>query len=144
MASQKEKTLRIALNTAKQAGRKWAAKRAIRLVKKDIQKHSRAPLEKIKLAKEVNERIWENGSYNLPSRIELDIVPEKEGVIAFLHSGKEKAAFLESKKTKEKPKEKKPKPVSETKEEQEQALEQQKKLEEKRLKEEAAQKAEFK
>ncbi len=142
-----EKTgeIRIALNPAKRAGRKYAAKRAIRLIKLDVKKHFRVPLENIRVAQEVNEAIWENGSYNLPTRIELDVLKEKETCRVFLKGGKEKESFLAKQKEKEKKTEKaKEKEETKTKEEAEEKEEQEKKLEEKRLKESAAEKAGFK
>ncbi len=148
-----EKTgeMRIALNPAKRAGRKYAAKRAIRLIKLDVKKHFRVPFENIRVAQEVNEAIWENGSYNVPTKIELDILKEKETCRVFLKGGKEKESFLakqkkrEKEKKTEKAKEKEEtKTKEEKKEEAEEKEEQEKKLEEKRLKESAAEKAGFK
>src|SRR3989344_6679087 len=141
-------TLRIALNPAKTAGRKFGAKRAIRLIKLDVKKHFRVPFENIRIAKEVNEQVWRNGSNNIPKKLDLDILKEKETAFAFLKNGTEKEAFLarQKEKTKEKkaepPKEKKTE-TTQTKEETAKEKEnQEKKLEEKRLKETMAEKAE--
>jgi ribosomal protein L31E len=136
---------------AKRQGRKYAAKRAIRMVRLDVKKHFRVPLENIRVAGEVNEAIWQNGSYNVPTRLHIEIVREKEIARVYLKGGKEKEAFLAKQKQKErekkaeKAKEKEaPKTAEEKKEEIQEKEEQEKKLEEKRLKEDAAQKGEFK
>lgn len=147
--AEKESILRIALNPAKRAGRKYAAKRAIRTIKLDVKKHFRVPLENILLANEVNEAIWQNGGYHIPTRIEIEVLKEKETARVFLKGGKEKEKFLTQQKTKEKTKktekaEKEKEAETEEKDEKEEEAEQEKKLEEKRLKESLAEKAEFK
>lgn len=148
--AEKEGTLRMALNAAKRAGRKFAAKRAIRMIRENVKKNFRVSVEKISIAKEVNETVWKNGSYNLPTRVELDILKDKNAAWVFLKDGKEKKAFeakqkKEKEKKTEKTKEKKEdKTKEEKKEEAEEKAEQEKQLEEKRLKETMAGKAEFK
>jgi ribosomal protein L31E len=146
---EKNGELSIALNAAKQQGRKYAAKRAIRLIRLDVKKHFRVPVEKILVGREVNEAVWKNGSYNVPKRIRIEVLKEKDGARVFLKGGKEKEAFLSKQKQKERKSEKAKeketkKTVEEKKEEALEKEEQEKKLEEKRLKESAAQKAEFK
>ncbi|MBU0636421.1 60S ribosomal protein L31 [Candidatus Micrarchaeota archaeon] len=150
---EKTKTLRILLNKAKQGSKKYSAKRAIRMIKLQIKKHSRTPLEKIRLSKGINEHVWQNGSYNLPRQIEIEIVPDKETTRAFLKETKEKESFFKEqkkaeekvkKKEKEAKKEEIEKTAEEKKAEEEEKAEQEKKLEEKRLKESMTEKSGFK
>ncbi len=121
------------------------AKRAVQELKKFLKKHKRVKEENIVISNEVNEKIWGNGYYNIPKKIEIEVLDEKERVLVFLKGSKKIKEFLKEEKEKEKKKEKEEeKKEKEKPEEKEKEEEEKKKLEEKRLKERFAEKAAFK
>ena len=108
--------------------RRGRAKKAIRAIKMFVKKHKRLNEDQIAISKEVNEKVWENGMFGIPRKIEVEL-KEREKEI----KDKKKE---DKKKTDEKEKE--------TKEEIKAKEEQKKKLDEKRQKEKDAQKVDLK
>ncbi len=122
------------------------AKKAVRAIKEFVKKHKRLEESQISISKEVNEKIWENGMFGIPRKIEVVLDKIEEKTFVFLKDGKElkeKEKELKEKKKEEKKKETK-KEEKKTKEEIQAEEEKAKKLEEKKQKELNAQKVEFK
>ncbi|MFH1663319.1 MAG: 50S ribosomal protein L31e [archaeon] len=119
------------------------AKAAINAIRKFIKKHKRLEGSQFSISKEVNEKVWENGMFGIPRKIEVQLKEINEKTFVFLKGGKELKEM--EKQAKEKKKETK---KEETKEEKADDAEKEKekirKLEEKRQKELNAEKAEFK
>lgn len=123
--------------------RKGRAKKAIRAIKLFVKKHKRLNEDQIAISKEVNEKVWENGMFGIPKKIEVELKKIEEKTFVFLKDGtelKEKEKELKDKK-KEKAS---AKPEKKTEEEIKEKAEQKQKLDEKRQKEKDAQKVELK
>jgi ribosomal protein L31E len=123
------------------------SKRAIQELKRFLKKHKRVEEKNLVISNEVNEFIWGNGYYNIPKKIEIEVLDEKGKTLVFLKGSKKIKEFIKEEKKKEKErkaKEEEKKKEKEKPEEKEKAEEDKKKLEEKRLKEKFAEKAEFK
>ncbi len=121
------------------------AKKAIREIKEFVKKHKRLNEEQIAISKEINEKVWENGMFGIPRKIEVQLKEIEGKTFVFLKEGKEfKAREKEVKDKKKEEKKKEAKKEEKTKEQIETEKEQEKKLEEKRLKEKNEQKAEIK
>ena len=123
--------------------RRGRAKKAIRAIKMFVKKHKRLNEDQIAISKEVNEKVWENGMFGIPRKIEVELKEIENRTFVFLQGGKEINEI--EKQLKEKKKEdKKGKKEKENKKDSEEEKEKEKKLKEKKEKELNAQKAEFK
>jgi ribosomal protein L31E len=148
--------LTISLNFLNKYPSTGRAEKAIKKIREFAEKNSRAKKENIKIASEVNEKVWGHGMVNVPQKVELEILKEGNATRVFLKGGKQLEEYLKKKSAEEKEKAKKAeekkkaeeekKIAEEKKTEEEKKAEEEKarKLEEKRELEKAAQKAEFK
>lgn len=145
MAEPKTKRLRISLNKANHRGQHKVAATAIKIIRKEVQKHTRTKQEHIRLSKGINEKIWQNSRTNVVHKIDLDLLEDKKLTRVFLGETDEMKTFIASQKKEDKAKktEKKEKAEPKTDEEKTAEKDQEHKLEEKRLKEQVAQKSEF-
>jgi len=125
--------------------RRKRAKKAIRAIKEFVKKHKRLNEEQIGISKEVNQKIWENGMFGIPRKIEIHLKEIEGKTFVFLKEGKElKEKEKEVKEKKKETEKKKKEETKKTKEENEAEKEKQKKLKEKRQKEKDAEKTEIK
>jgi len=125
--------------------RRGRAKKAIRAIKMFVKKHKRLNEDQIAISKEVNEKVWENGMFGIPRKIEVELKEIEEKTFVFLKDGKElKEREKEIKDKKKEDKKKTDEKEKETKEEIKAKEEQKKKLDEKRQKEKDAQKVDLK
>jgi large subunit ribosomal protein L31e len=81
MAEEKEHIYIIPLKNAKKVPRWQRSKRAMREIKDYLAKHMKADPEKIHLDGSINEKIWERGSENPPSKIRVKAMKFEDGVI---------------------------------------------------------------
>ena len=125
--------------------RRGRAKKAIRAIKMFVKKHKRLNEEQIAISKEVNEKVWENGMFGIPRKIEVELKEIEGKTFVFLKEGKElKEKEKELKEKTKEDKKKKEEKEKKTEEEIKAKEEQKKKLNEKRQKEQDAQKVELK
>ncbi len=126
---------------------KKRAKKAVAILKSELKKHTRKKLEHIRVSNQINEEIWKHSTFNIPPKITVDVLIEKETARAFLAKTKEMSAFLKIKEDREKAKKKeeakakeeeKAKTAEEKKEEKEKEAEKEQKLLEKKAKEGSA------
>jgi len=95
--------------------RSHRAKRAIKEIRKFLGKHKRAKKEQIVLAKEVNEKVWEQGYYNIPRSVEIEVLDDAGKFFVFLRGSKQLQEKLEEIKKEKKKKEEKKKEKEEKK-----------------------------
>jgi ribosomal protein L31E len=146
-AAARHKTLTLSLRDGKRASRKNRAKKAVLALRHEIIKHTRAKPTQIRLSEGINHAIWEKSTFNIPSKLTVDLLVEKDMVRAFLTSAKEMDAYnkkkTEAEKTKKKEETKK-ETAEEKKEEAEKEKEHEEKLAEKKAKEGTARLADLK
>ena len=132
-----EKIYTIPLLRAKMAPRTKRAKKAIRLVREFLKKHTKA--EVIKIDKSVNEQIWARGLRKVPSKIRVKAVKVEEEIWAYtpeaevkIEEKKEKKKETKEKEEIEEKKEEEKEIQEETKEEapEEETVEEEKEVEE--------------
>jgi len=124
-----EKIYTIPLLRAKMAPRTRRAKKAVRLVREFLKKHTKAEI--VKIDKSVNERIWARGLRKVPSKIRVKVVKVEEEAWAYapeaeVKIGKEKKIKEEKERKEEAEKEEEAKveeKAEETKEEKEEEKE---------------------
>ncbi|MBS3061258.1 MAG: 60S ribosomal protein L31 [Candidatus Diapherotrites archaeon] len=146
------RTLTISLAQARRASAKKRANKAISVIRNDIKKHTRQKIANIRLSDGINREIWSQSTFNIPARITVSLLVEKETVRAFLEKTKEIDAYLKTKDAKEKAKKKEEanakeeekKEPAEKKEEAAKEEEKEQKLAEKKAKEDNARAAELK
>ena len=74
-----ERVYVIPLRDVWRAPRKRRAPRAIRLIREFISRHMKA--ETVKVANDVNEKIWERGAEKPPRKIKVRAAKDKEGKV---------------------------------------------------------------
>lgn len=116
------------------------AKKAIRAVKEFVKKHKRLEEKDVAVSKEVNEKIWANGMFGIPRKIEVELSKIEDKTFVFLKEGKELKEMEKQAKENKKDKKEAKKEEKDPEKEKEKA----RKLKEKRQKESDAEKAEFK
>jgi len=112
-----EKIYTIPLLRAKMAPRTRRAKKAVRLVREFLAKHTKAEI--IKIDKSVNEAIWARGLRKVPSKIRVKAVKIEDEVWAYTPEAEVKIEKEKEEKKEEQPEEaeKEAKEIEETKEE---------------------------
>lgn len=81
MADEIERIMVIPLRAAKQAPRTRRAKRAIKEVREIVMRHMKVDAEHVWIDASVNEKIWENGIRNPPSKITVKAVKFDDGLV---------------------------------------------------------------
>lgn len=76
-----ERIYTIPLSRAWIRPRTKRAPRAIRLLKAFIKRHMKVDEESIRIANDVNEKIWSRGIQKPPRRIRVRVTKDKEGLI---------------------------------------------------------------
>jgi large subunit ribosomal protein L31e len=76
-----ERIIVIPLRAAKQAPRTKRAKRAVKEVRENIMRHMKVDEEHVWLDTALNEKLWENGIRNPPSRIAVRAVKFDDGLV---------------------------------------------------------------
>ena len=71
----------IPLRAAKQAPRTRRAKRAIKEVREIVMRHMKVDAEHVWIDASVNEKVWENGIRNPPSKITVKAVKFDDGLV---------------------------------------------------------------
>ncbi|MCQ2070646.1 MAG: 50S ribosomal protein L31e [archaeon] len=87
MADENTRTMTIPLRGAKQAPRSRRTERAVKDVRAFVMRHMKADAEHVWLDKSVNEKLWENGIRNPPSKIIVDATKFDDGLVeVILHT----------------------------------------------------------
>lgn len=81
MADEIERIMVIPLRKTKQAPRTRRANRAVKEVRETVQRHMRVTADNVWIDASVNERIWENGMRNPPSKITVKAVKFEDGLV---------------------------------------------------------------
>lgn len=81
MAEEIERIITIPLRATKMAPRSRRAKRAVKEVREFIMRHMKADEEKVWLDTALNEKLWERGIQNPPSRITVKAVKFDDGLV---------------------------------------------------------------
>ncbi len=76
-----ERTIIIPLRATKQAPRTKRAKRAVKEIRENIMRHMKVDAEHVWLDTKLNEKIWENGIRNPPSKIAVKAVKFDDGLV---------------------------------------------------------------
>ncbi|MCL2142928.1 MAG: 50S ribosomal protein L31e [Methanomassiliicoccaceae archaeon] len=76
-----ERIINIPLRATKMAPRTKRAKRAIKEIRENIMRHMKVPEDKVWIDKALNEKIWERGIQNPPSRISVKAVKFDDGLV---------------------------------------------------------------
>ena len=76
-----ERIINIPLRATKMAPRTKRAKRAIKEVRENIMRHMKASEDKVWIDTALNEKIWERGIQNPPSRITVKAVKFDDGTV---------------------------------------------------------------
>ncbi|MDR0334928.1 MAG: 50S ribosomal protein L31e [Methanomassiliicoccaceae archaeon] len=76
-----ERIINIPLRATKMAPRTKRAKRAIKEIRENIMRHMKVSEDKVWIDTELNERIWERGIQNPPSRITVRAVKFDDGLV---------------------------------------------------------------
>jgi large subunit ribosomal protein L31e len=81
MADDMERIMVIPLRKTKQAPRTKRAARAIKEVRAYIMRHMKVDEENVWIDASLNERIWENGIRNPPSKVTVKAVKFDDGLV---------------------------------------------------------------
>jgi large subunit ribosomal protein L31e len=81
MADEIERIITVPLKATKNAPRSRRAKRAVKEVREFIARHMKAEEDKIWIDTKVNEKLWERGIQNPPSRISVKAVKFDDGTV---------------------------------------------------------------
>ncbi|MDY0294040.1 MAG: 50S ribosomal protein L31e [Candidatus Methanomethylophilaceae archaeon] len=76
-----ERTIIIPLRATRQAPRTKRAKRAIKEIRENIMRHMKVDAENVWIDTGLNEKIWENGIRNPPSKIAVKAVKFDDGLV---------------------------------------------------------------
>ena len=76
-----ERIINIPLRATKMAPRTKRAKRAIKEIRENIMRHMKVAEEKVWIDTALNEKIWERGIQNPPSRISVKAVKFDDGLV---------------------------------------------------------------
>ena len=76
-----ERIITIPLRATKMAPRTKRAKRAIKEIRENIMRHMKADEDKVWIDTALNEKIWERGIQNPPSRISVKAVKFDDGLV---------------------------------------------------------------
>ncbi len=81
MAEELTRIMVIPLRGAKQAPRSRRTERAVKDVRAYIMRHMKVDSEHVWIDKTVNEKLWENGIRNPPSKITVQAVRFEDGLV---------------------------------------------------------------
>ncbi len=81
MADEIERIMVIPLRATKQAPRTRRAKRAVKEVRETVMRHMRVSEDNVWIDATVNEKLWENGIRNPPSKITVKAVKFEDGLV---------------------------------------------------------------
>lgn len=81
MADEIERIMVIPLRATKQAPRTRRAKRAVKEVRETVMRHMRVSEDNVWIDASVNEKLWENGMRNPPSKITVKAVKFEDGLV---------------------------------------------------------------
>jgi large subunit ribosomal protein L31e len=81
MADEMERIMTIPLRKTKQAPRTKRAARAIKEIREYIMRHMRVDEENVWIDASLNERIWQNGIRNPPSKVTVKAVKFDDGLV---------------------------------------------------------------
>ena len=81
MADEIERIITVPLKAAKMAPRSRRAKRAVKEVREFIARHMKAEEDKIWIDTKLNEKLWERGIQNPPSRITVKATKFDDGTV---------------------------------------------------------------
>jgi large subunit ribosomal protein L31e len=81
MADETERIITIPLRATKQAPRTKRAARAIKEIRAHIARHMKADAESVWIDASLNERIWQNGIRNPPSKVTVKAVKFDDGLV---------------------------------------------------------------
>lgn len=81
MADEIERIMVIPLRATKQAPRTRRAKRAVKEVRETVMRHMRVSEGNVWIDTSVNEKLWENGMRNPPSKITVKAVKFEDGLV---------------------------------------------------------------
>jgi len=81
MADEFTRIMIIPLRGAKQAPRSRRTERAVKDVRAYIMRHMKVDAEHVWIDKSVNEKLWENGIRNPPSKITVQAVRFDDGLV---------------------------------------------------------------
>jgi large subunit ribosomal protein L31e len=81
MADEMERILTIPLRKTKLAPRTKRAARAIKEIRSHIMRHMKVDEENVWIDASLNERIWENGIRNPPSKVTVKAVKFDDGLV---------------------------------------------------------------
>ena len=76
-----ERIINIPLRATKMVPRTKRAKRAIKEIKENIMRHMKVAEDMVWIDKALNEKIWERGIQNPPSRISVKAVKFDDGLV---------------------------------------------------------------
>lgn len=81
MADEMERIITIPLRKTKQAPRTKRAARAIKEIRAHIMRHMKVDEENVWIDASLNERIWQNGIRNPPSKVTVKAVKFDDGLV---------------------------------------------------------------
>lgn len=81
MADEIERIMVIPLRETKQAPRTRRAKRAVKEVRDAVKRHMKTTEDNVWIDASVNEKLWENGIRNPPSKITVKAVKFEDGLV---------------------------------------------------------------
>ena len=81
MAEELTRIMIIPLRGAKQAPRSRRTERAVKDVRAYVMRHMKADAEHVWIDKSVNEKLWENGIRNPPSKITVSATRYDDGLV---------------------------------------------------------------
>lgn len=81
MADDVERIMVVPLRKTKQAPRTRRANRAIKEIREFVARHMKTEEDKVWIDASVNEKIWQNGIRNPPSKITVKTVKFQDGLV---------------------------------------------------------------
>ena len=81
MADEIERVITVPLKATKMAPRSRRAKRAVKEVREFIARHMKAEEDKVWIDTKLNEKLWERGIQNPPSRITVKATKFDDGTV---------------------------------------------------------------
>ena len=81
MADEIERIITVPLKATKMAPRSRRAKRAVKEVREFIARHMKAEEDKVWIDTKLNEKLWERGIQNPPSRISVKATKFDDGTV---------------------------------------------------------------
>lgn len=81
MADEIERIITVPLKATKMAPRSRRAKRAVKEVREFITRHMKAEEDKVWIDTALNEKLWERGIQNPPSRITVKATKFEDGLV---------------------------------------------------------------